>query len=58
MALQIIYDEIQKLHKTLNEIQKDMSAIKKEQEEDNEQSIQESKCLKEKKLITKNIFSD
>ena len=34
MALQIIYDEIQKLNKTLNAIQKDMNAIKKEQEEE------------------------
>ena len=34
MALQIIHDEIQKLHKTLNEIQKDISAIKREQEEE------------------------
>jgi len=34
MSLQIIYDEIQKLHKTLNVIQKDINAIKKEQEEE------------------------
>ena len=34
MALQVIYDEIQKLHKTLDVIQKDINAIQKEQEEE------------------------
>ena len=34
MALQVIYDEIQKLHKTLDVIQKDINSIKKEQEEE------------------------